>query len=209
MNSKKIVLKRVVLIEEKSDRQGTAESVKKNEKRSFIPSFLSGKKHVVELKGQVDADLKGIRDELEDHLDSINANSSELDVLHDYLAEIDSKLNKINERLDEIQMFTGMSDRPEFKHYEKITLTLREQEVFLVLYTSNHFITYSDVCRRLSITQDMVKKYIKSIVSKGIAVIEKHSKDELFIALDPIFRDLQAKENIVVLNQSVLNAFSY
>lgn len=187
----------MVFIDEKDDR-----------KRSLLPSFLNGKRHVEELKGQVNEDLKAIKDELEEHLDTINANTSEMEMLHDYLAEIDAKLDKINERLDEIQMHTGMSDRPEFKQHEKIALTLREQEVFLTLYTANHYLAHADISRRIGLPEEQVKKYIKSLIAKGVPIIEKHSKDNLLVALDPIFKDLHAKEKVVSLNQSILKAFS-
>lgn len=187
----------MVFIDEKSDR-----------KRTLLPSIFDRNKAIREHKEDIEKQIIAIREELEEHLDTINANTSEMDFIHEHLSQIDSKLDKINERLDEIQMHTGMSDKPEFKQSEKISLTLREQEVFLALYTANHFQTYQAVCRRLGLSEEHVKKYIRNMIAKGIPIIEKHSKEELFVALDPIFKDLQAKEKVVMLNQSILNAFS-
>ena len=46
-----------------------------------------------------------IKEEFEDHLDSINENTNEIHSNYEYLCELDSKIEKLNEKLEEIMMF--------------------------------------------------------------------------------------------------------
>ena len=49
--------------------------------------------------------LAEIKDELNDHLDAINHSTNEISSNYEYLCEIDFKINKLAERLDQLQLF--------------------------------------------------------------------------------------------------------
>ena len=49
-------------------------------------------------------DLKNIISSLEDHLQSINDNSAEIQSLFDYLQELELKMDRLSTRLDEVQI---------------------------------------------------------------------------------------------------------
>ena len=68
---------------------------------------------VIEKEGELDSQIqqldKGIKtaftqiyDEFEDHLHAINENTSEVQENYTYLCEMDNKIAKLNERIDEI-----------------------------------------------------------------------------------------------------------
>lgn len=137
-----------------------------------------------------------IKVELEDHLDTINENTKEIESNYNYISEVETKIEKLNEKMDEILMF--LNNNQELKQ-KKIKLTFREQEVFLVLYTAhdNLKLTFSSIAQRLGLTEELVKEYINSIIQKGIPLIKKYRNNITFISLDPKFKHIQAKNNLV------------
>ena len=159
---------------------------------------------------QLNVTFSSIKDELNEHLDSINENTSEINANYESLCEMDSKIDKLTERLDQIQLFLQknlgleVEEKPQF-NVEK--LTKREEEVFLVLYTldgSLEQITYNDIAKRCGLTPELVMSYIQSMVKKGVPIIKKHKNNATYLKLNPIFRNLQTKENILKINQKTL-----
>jgi len=53
---------------------------------------------------KIKASFKKIRTEMDDHLDAINENTNELVSVADYIAELEAKIVKLGERLDEAEM---------------------------------------------------------------------------------------------------------
>lgn len=87
-------------------------------------------------------------------------------------------------------------------------LTKREQEIFLVLYTSEGFLSYSDIAKKTTLTFSLVQAYISNIIAKGIPILKKYMDNKAFLYLDPSFKSLQARENIVKIEDSVIRALA-
>ena len=49
--------------------------------------------------------LNGIKRQFEEHLQAINENTNEIQSNYEYLSEMESKINKMAERIDQIQLF--------------------------------------------------------------------------------------------------------
>ncbi len=160
------------------------------------------KKELEELKEAVKLGFKAVKEEFNEHLDSINGNTQEIDVVHSRIDELDSKIEKLNERIDNIYM--KMSLVPNF---EDVTLTFREQEVFICVYTHD-MITYGEIADMLGLTEFMVKNYIASLISKGIPILKQFKENEFYLYLDPEFKVLQAKKNILSINESILKNYN-
>ncbi len=160
---------------------------------------------------KIRSEMKGIvaqiQDELNDHLESINANSGELQINYEYLSDVELKIDKLNEKIESIQMFLGMKKQEEAEK-NKITLTLREQEIFLSLYTSEKLLSLEQIARKIGLTEASVKNYIDSIISKGVPIIKRYLGGNLQFVLDEEFRNLQAKENILEINEAIARQFS-
>ena len=162
-----------------------------------------------DVKQQLAQVFSEIKDKFEDHLTTINENTNEIQGNYEYLCELDAKIDKLNERMDQMQMFLQkhgleVKEKPEFK---VANLTKREEEIFLVLYTldgTKDQITYQDIARRSGLTEELVMGYIDNLARKGVPVVRKHSHNRTFLKLNPYFRTLQAKENIMKLNQKTL-----
>ena len=139
--------------------------------------------------------LKGLKDELDDHREAINENTNEIQSNYEYLCRLESKIDKLAERLDELTLFRQELD------YCISDLTTREKEVFLALYTAADFIAYRDIGRRTGLTENLVICYISNLITKGVPVLKKYVNGEVRLALEPRFKELQMKKNIVGINQ--------
>jgi len=152
------------------------------------------------------AEFTNIRDEFEEHLQSINENTNEISANYEYICEIESKLDKLSERVDNIQMYlesnSGMvvSRKNDF---DVKKLNRREQEVFLVIYTLEEekgSLTYGDIAKKLGISEHLAGNYVTSIIEKGVPIIKRYINSKPYLRLDPDFKTLQAKENILQLS---------
>ena len=94
--------------------------------------------------------------------------------------------------------------------YNHIFLTTREKEVFLALYTMAEEkgpITYKVISRRIGLTEFMIREYVTNLIEKGIPIIKKYVNQEVYLDIDQKFRHMQAKENLVDINESMAKRF--
>jgi len=157
-----------------------------------------------------------IKEEFDEHLSSINENTNEIQANYEYLCNIDSKIDKLNEKIEEIQLsikhlanekIADDNKKPAPNH---IFLTTREKEVFLALYTMAEEkgpITYKTIARRIGLTEFMAREYVTNLIEKGIPVIKKYLNQEVYLDIDQKFRHMQAKENLVDINESMAKRF--
>jgi predicted nuclease with TOPRIM domain len=137
-----------------------------------------------------------IRSALEEHLAAINENTAEVQALFDYIHEIEVKVEKISSRLDQMQL-------SQEKIPEKMTvssLTQMEKKVFLVLYTEEESLTYEEIAQKSSLPSSLVPECVSALVNKGIPLGRSMFKNQLMFKMSPIFKEMQAKENIVNLS---------
>ena len=127
------------------------------------------------------------------------------------MCKLDSKIDKLAERLDQISMFLKekagfeLENKPEFNPMQ---LTKREKEVFLFLYTlesSDDGVTYLDIARSSGLTEDLVSTYITNMVEKNIPIRKRYINSKVHLKLDPVFKGLQAKENILKIEQTLIS----
>lgn len=154
-----------------------------------------------------------VKSELDEHLDTINQNTNEIQANYEYMCEIEKKIDKLSQRLDEMQMkisHQGGNKKESYNKYDfqNAKLTRREQEVFMVLYTSeDENLTFPDMSRRLGLKENSVKDYVASLCSKGVPIIKRFVPNNVYISLDRDFRSFQAKENILGINEAVAKQF--
>lgn len=164
---------------------------------------------------QINSDLNNafeeIKEEMEDHLDTINENTNEIQANHEYLNELNKKVEKLTERLDSLQLFfkglTATDNKIiESENIKVQPLTSEEKRVFLLLYTSGEIpLNYRDLAERLSIAEPVVMDYITSMIEKGVAILKEYRSGKPFLKIERRFRELQAKENVIGLSQKTLD----
>ncbi len=176
----------------------------------------NGSKELLTINKKLKNAFNTIKEEFEEHLGSINENTNEIQANYEYLCNIDSKIDKLNEKIEDLQLFINRLATKDYKkHNEKqvynhIFLTTREKEVFLALYTMAEEkgpITYKVISRRIGLTEFMVREYVTNLIEKGIPVIKKYVNQEVYLDIDQKFRHMQAKENLVDINESMAKRF--
>jgi hypothetical protein len=161
-----------------------------------------GSKRLKEMEVSLKDAFIVVREELDEHRDSINQNTNEVQSNYEYLCKVDSKVEKLGERIDELTMFIKQLQGQKEKKFIVSQLTRKEQEVFMVIYI-NEGITLKDIGRRLGLTLDLVECYVGNLVTKGVPLIKKRIATLELITLDQEFKSLQTKENILEINETV------
>jgi len=164
----------------------------------------------IDLHTNLTSAFKDVKDEFSDHLTAINENTNEIQANYEFLCDIDSKINKVEERLEQIQLFLQkhmgltVEEKPSF---EVQKLTKHEQDVFLVLYTLDNLkeaVSIQDLAKKCGLNEDITISYISALVKKGVPITRKVVNKQLCLKLNSVFKKLQAKENILNLNQRTL-----
>lgn len=171
----------------------------------------SGSSGLESFKQCFDAALKGVREEFDDHRESINDNTSEIEANYEMLCKLDSKVDRLQAQFEQMQLslskILGSSSSP--AETEMIELDEREKDVFLVLYTSsNDRLTYKEIAAAMKESEFLVRGYITNMIEKGVPVNKRYINEVAYLSLDRSFKDRQAKENIVKLSQRTVREFA-
>ena len=140
--------------------------------------------------------LEEIRRSMEEHLSAINDNTCEIQILFDYLQEIEKKVDKYSVRLDQLQLGLG-------KPLDKISilpLNHLEKKIFLILYTEEAALTTEEIAEKAGISVGLVPEYITSLAQKNVPLQRNFCNQQFFFSLERQFKELQAKENLVNLS---------
>ncbi|MFH1316331.1 MAG: winged helix-turn-helix domain-containing protein [Candidatus Woesearchaeota archaeon] len=153
--------------------------------------------------------LDSVREEFDDHLASINENTNEIQANYEYICKIDAKLDKLSERMDQVQIFMrkfgfAVMEEPKF---ECKSLTKNEQGVFLILYTLDEkgAVTYDDISKKSGLPHKLVSEYITNMVEKGVPILKRYIHNKVYLRLDKDFKKIQAKENILKITQQIIH----
>ncbi len=172
-------------------------------------NIFGRKNKIKKLESSLKDAFSRIKEEFNQHLDSINQNTNEINANYDYIMELEAKIDKLNEKISDLQLeilqLKG-EDRKEPTKYNKIALTNREKELFLLLY-SNEELTFLQIARKLSLTKQLVERHISNMILKGIPIVKSYRENEVYLSLNPHFKVQQAKENLVGLDSNVLKDF--
>ncbi len=160
------------------------------------------KKEIEKINNALKFSFKRVKEELDNYLDTINQNTNEIQNNYEFLLELDRKVDTLSERVDEITLLLEPSNNVS---PDQIDLTIREQEVFLVLYAINKKLSAGAIARRLGLTPDKVNDYLQNLMDKQVPVLKEIFNNRIFYFLDDRFRSIQAKQNIIKIDSSVSN----
>ena len=145
----------------------------------------------------INKELEKVRQALEEHLSSINENTSEIQGVFDYLNGIEVKMDKLSQRLDQLQL---NSSECEEQKLNITPLNQIERKIFLTLYTEEIPMSYREICLRSGLPLSVITECVSSLSSKGIPILRSFCNNQLFVKISPSFKDRQAKENLVNLS---------
>jgi len=139
-------------------------------------------------------DFPEVQQQFEEHLSAINENTYEIQSLFDYVHEVEQKLDRLCQRVEQMQL---MQPPPAPK---TLALTQMEKQVFLALYTEETPLCFKEIAVKTGLPASLVPDCISSLVNKGVPFIRLFYGDKFFLRLDPQFKELQAKNNIINLS---------
>lgn len=149
--------------------------------------------------------VKNIKNELDGHLEAINENTGEIQTSYECINEVNGKLEKLAERIESIEMF--LQKYTNFtvveKSFDVKPLTKTEQHVFLVIYAledEKGLVSYADIIKKTGLPGYVLSEYISRLMEKGIPLVKKYINNIPFIKLNPEFKRIQAKENILCID---------
>lgn len=157
------------------------------------------------IKDRLGRSFEQIKEQFEDHLETINENTNEIQSNFEYMCDLDRKIDKLSERIDQLANLIRdqRGEKTEKKTFTIQPLSSKEKEVFYALYVlTEHrkYVTYKNIARRVCFTETLVASYITNLIEKGIPVIKKYANRTAYLSLNPEFREIQAKENIAGVN---------
>jgi len=184
----------------KTEKKGLTEKRETVFRNREAPSTIIRKK-VFALQQGLKESCSRIKEEFDDHLEAINQNTNEIQANYEYLCEIDNKIEKVSERVDEISLLLkqhlGMRS-DESKTYSIMPLTRKEKEIFLAIYMlegNKGFVSYEDISRRTAIPINLVMAYLTNLIQKGVPIMKKYVNNKVLVKIDPKFKDFQTKNN--------------
>ena len=177
-------------------------------KRSLAKVSSSNKKKFEQVEKNLKASFKNIKEELNDYRESINQNTNEIQANYEYLCRLDSKIDKISERVDEFSMFIQQltGNKRDYEQFNVSALTSKEQEVFLAIYMSDNEISYKELGRKCGLTENLVVCYVTNLITKGVLITKRYIDNEVLLGIDKEFKNVQAKYNILKINESISHA---
>lgn len=159
------------------------------------------------LKNQIDVLKHGFessKEELEDHLQSINENTSELDMQNSFICEIDNRMTKMEEKMDELHFLLKQMVR---KAQLSVGLSKDEQRVFLILYTHEKFMKPDAISEKALLETETVQDALGSMSDKGIPVEREILDGKVYFRMNPEFKLRQAKEQIIKIDSEVTGQY--
>lgn len=142
----------------------------------------------------MEKELASIRNALEEHLNAINENTSEIQAMFDYLQEVETKIERLSQRLDQLQL------QQETKEKSITPLTRIEQQVFLALYTEEIPLSYYEIAVKTQLPLAVTQETVAALARKGVPLVRSFVNEQLFLRLEPKFKEKQAKENVINLS---------
>ena len=137
-----------------------------------------------------------VRHALEEHLSAINENTTEIQAMFDYLQEMEVKIDKLTQRVDNLQLNVGQPVEKPFIG----SLNQLEKKVFLILYTEETPLSYSEISEKSRIPFSVVSDCISSLIKKGVPLLRSSVNAQMFFKLSPTFKEMQAKQNVINLS---------
>jgi len=126
-----------------------------------------------------------IEQSLSEHLSAINENTAELQSFFDYIQELDQKLEKLSQRLDQIQLQMNV---PNDKPYVA-PLNPTEKKLFLVLYTEEAPLNCFDLSQKSGVPCSIIREYLATIVQKGVPLNRSFQNSHTYYQLSYKFKE--------------------
>ena len=158
--------------------------------------------------------LESVRKELDEHLEALNENTSEIQTNYECMNEVNDKVEKLAERVESIEIF--LQQHSNFTAIEKSfdvkPLTQTEKDVFLVIYAledERGLVSCEQIRKKTGLAPYIVNDYLSRLIEKGIPLMKKFVNGTPYIRLNPEFKRIQAKENLLMIDAAQKQLVSF
>jgi hypothetical protein len=165
-------------------------------------SLLGFERDIQVLKKEIKDAFCKVQEESEEHLDAINDNTSEIQNLQETCSELDCKIEKLSERLDEIYLVlekAGLVQREKFEFITRLVLTKSEEEIFSLMLENEDDLTYIDISHNTGFDQESIKSILSSLVQKGVPIVQKFLNNVAYLNIQKEFKDAKESNKIPVI----------
>lgn len=152
--------------------------------------------------------MRQVLEQLEDHLIAINENTDEIHADHEAIWQLNQKVDKLFQIVEEMRSSLSATLPSGDERFRVEPLTMREQEVFLLLYMAEGFVSQREIARRLSFPLALVRQHLTSLMEKGVPLTRRGVGDDMFLRLDQSFKERQAKENVAGISEQLTLALA-
>ncbi len=163
-------------------------------------------KNSISVETKLKNSFEKIREELEEHLQAINENTSEIGQNHQYNCELESKMDQLSERLDHMELFLKqMGYGSAMATFHVQPLSSDEKRAFVALYAIEEdkgHVTYADISNVLLMDVQLVAGYVAALMEKGVPLVKRYVNNVAYLKIDADFKQLQAKENILSIDKA-------
>jgi hypothetical protein len=137
-------------------------------------------------------------------MQAINGNTNEIDIQNSFICEIDNRITKMEEKVDEVHFLLR-----QLVTTSKLAVELSkdEQRVFLILYTHEKFMKPDMVSRKAFLDDDIVADALDAMMDKGIPLDREVLDGNVYFRMSKDFKLRQAKENIIQIDPEVTGQF--
>jgi len=164
-------------------------------------------KELQEMELKVKHSFASIREEMEDHLDAINENTNEIQTNYEQMCALENKIEKLSEKIEQMSLTIRQLSSQQSHAKARFSLTFDEQKVFIILYTLGEEkgpLSALDIAIRMNSTELLVRTCIKNMLQKNIPIVGKEIEENIYYQIDTAFKELQAKENVLNLDESLI-----
>jgi hypothetical protein len=149
--------------------------------------------------------FRKIKEEKDEHLESINQLTSELQTAFEYISELENKYEKLKENIDELMIFKNSILLNDKSHFSNIVLSLEEQKLFQTLYVfgEKEPLSWNFIIKKLDLNDTSFRLLLSSLLDKKIPITKERIGSEWYFNIDPRFREMQTKEQLIHVHESV------
>lgn len=149
--------------------------------------------------------FRKIKEEKDEHLESINQLTSELQTAFEYISELENNHDKLKENIDELMIFKNSILLNDKSHFSNIVLSLEEQKLFQTLYIfgEKEPLSWNFIIKKLDLNDTSFRLLLSSLLDKKIPITKERIGPEWYFNIDPRFRDMQTKEQLIKVHESV------
>lgn len=160
-------------------------------------AFFKKNSEVKNLREELKIVFSKIKEELEDHLESINQNTLEIHSNYEYISLLNNKIDKLAEKiakielkLKEIGLNNYKEEYIEKKKVENIFLTREEEELLALLLDykrKKSLLSYKTISEKLNVSKNYAIELVNSLLEKKIPIEKKYFDEKIFLELNNNF----------------------